>query len=237
MNEKKYYWIKLKQSLMTSDKVDYLMSQKDGANYVVLYQCLCLLCANTNGTLGKEIGEVIIPFDVDKIQRDTKWFTKDTILVALELYKKLGLIYQLDNGLFQIKDFNELVGSYVDNDNANRQRRFRENHKKQCVTSSVTNCVTKNNEDIDIDNRDKILDKDIDKELDYLKETNNKKTDDDFDLGETKVFLDDVRNFIWKNKLNNLKPMKCWMKINEENIENWQDFLKEENKRVDNGLL
>ena len=110
MNEKKYYWIKLKQSLMTSDKVDYLMSQKDGANYVVLYQCLCLLCVNTNGTLGKEIGEVIIPFDVAKIQRDTKWFTQDTIMVALELYKKLGLIYQLDNGLYQIKDYDELIG-------------------------------------------------------------------------------------------------------------------------------
>ena len=231
MSEKKYYWIKLKQSLMTSDKVDYLMSQKDGANYVVLYQCLCLLCANTNGTLGKEIGEVIIPFDADKIQRDTKWFTKDTIMVALELYKKLGLIYQLDNGLFQIKDFDELVGSYVDNDNANRQRRFRENHKKQCVTSSVTNCVTKNNEDIDIDNRDRYKDIDKDKDLDLLNKNNNKENDNDLDLGQAKVSWNEVFNFIKDNKLMFIKPTSAYNYININEIEDWKTYLLNLNKQ------
>lgn len=34
---KRYYWIKLKDSFMSSDEIDYLMSQPDGANYVVLY--------------------------------------------------------------------------------------------------------------------------------------------------------------------------------------------------------
>lgn len=34
---KRYYWIKLKDSFMSSDAIDYLMSQPDGANYVVLY--------------------------------------------------------------------------------------------------------------------------------------------------------------------------------------------------------
>ena len=35
---KRYYWIKLKDSFMSSDMIDYLMGQPDGANYVVLYQ-------------------------------------------------------------------------------------------------------------------------------------------------------------------------------------------------------
>ena len=223
MNEKKYYWIKLKQSLMTSDKVDYLMSQKDGANYVVLYQCLCLLCANTDGVLGKEIGEVIIPFDVAKIQRDTKWFTQDTIMVALELYKKLGLIYQLDNGLYQIKDYDELIGG---------ETKWADYKRKKRIGKFPTDVQ----QEIDIDNRDKILDKDIDKELDYLKEINNKKTNDDLDLGQSKVSQEEVRNFIWENKLNNLKPFHYYNRINVENIENWQEFLKEENTRVGNEL-
>ena len=34
---KRYYWIKLKDSFMSSDMIDYLMGQPDGANYVVLY--------------------------------------------------------------------------------------------------------------------------------------------------------------------------------------------------------
>ncbi len=213
--KKKYYWIKLKQSLLTSDKVDFLMSQKDGANYIVLYQCLCLMCANTNGVLGKEIGEVLIPYDTDKIQRDTKWFTKDTIIVALELYKKLGLIYQADNGLLQITDFDELVGSYVDNPNANRQRKFREN-QKQNVISSVTKSVTKNN--VDIDNRYK----DIDKDIDNINLKENKKET----LTETEllVTVPTIKEFLESNRITaNYFSLTDY--INENKIENWQEYI------------
>ena len=48
---KRFYWIKLKDSFMSSDEIDYLMSQPDGANYVVLYQMLCLKTINTGGCL------------------------------------------------------------------------------------------------------------------------------------------------------------------------------------------
>lgn len=109
--EKRYYWIKLKDNFMTSDAVDFLMSQKNGSDYVVLYQMLCLKTVNTNGELVRQIGEVIIPFDIDKIQRDCKYFSYDTVAVAMELFKKLGLIYEQENGYLKIADFNELVGS------------------------------------------------------------------------------------------------------------------------------
>ena len=99
---KKFYWIKLKDSFLTSDKVDFLMSQKDGANYIVLYQMLCLKTINTGGELSRTIGEVIIPYDVEKIQRDCKYFSVDTIRIALQLFKKLGMIYVNSNGTLQI---------------------------------------------------------------------------------------------------------------------------------------
>ena len=112
MSEKKrYYWIKLKESFMTSDAVDFLMSQPDGANYVVLYQMLCLKTINTGGKLERHIGEVIIPYDEAKIQRDTKYFTIDTVRVALTLYKSLGLIYVDNNGTLCLTDHENLVGS------------------------------------------------------------------------------------------------------------------------------
>lgn len=108
--DKKFYWIKLRQSLLTSEKVDYLMSQKDGANYVVLYQCLCLKTINSCGELANKVGELIIPFDENKIQRECKWFSLDTIRVAISLYKNLGLIYEQENGVLKITDFEDLVG-------------------------------------------------------------------------------------------------------------------------------
>lgn len=111
---KKYYWIKLKTSFLTSEKVDYLLSQKGGANYVVIYQMLCLKTINTDGELATQIGEVLIPYNAEKIQRDLKHFDIDTIRVALELYRNLGMIYEQENGVIKISEFNELIGSETD---------------------------------------------------------------------------------------------------------------------------
>ena len=111
---KRYYWLKLKESFMTSDTVDFLMSQKDGANYVVLYQMLCLKTINTEGRLSRTIGEIVIPYDVSKIQRDCKWFSTDTIRVALELYKRFGLVYEDQDGTLVLANHDEMVGSETD---------------------------------------------------------------------------------------------------------------------------
>ena len=108
---KRYYWIKLRETFMSSDVVDFLMSQRDGANYVVLYQMLCLKTINTAGRLARTIGEIVIPYDVNKIQRDCKWFTADTIRVALELYKRFGLVYEDVDGTLVMARHNEMVGS------------------------------------------------------------------------------------------------------------------------------
>lgn len=111
---KRYFWIKLRESFMTSDTVDFLMGQKDGANYVVLYQMLCLKTINTGGRLSRQIGEVMIPYDIEKIQRDCKWFSADTIRVALNLYKALGLIYEDQDGTLVLVDHENMVGSETD---------------------------------------------------------------------------------------------------------------------------
>lgn len=108
---KRYYWIKLRESFMTSETMDFLMSQKNGANYVVLYQMLCLKTINTGGRLAATIGEYLIPYDVDKIQRDCKWFSVDTIRVALNLYKGLGLIYEDVDGTLILAEHESMVGS------------------------------------------------------------------------------------------------------------------------------
>lgn len=111
---KKYYWIKLKTDFITSDKVDYLMSQPNGAEYVVLYQMLCMKCINTDGLLARKIGEVIIPFDAEKITRDCKYFKIDTVEKAFSLFIQLGMIYQEENGYLRIADFENMVGSETD---------------------------------------------------------------------------------------------------------------------------
>ena len=151
---KRYYWIKLKESFMTSDAVDFLMGQPDGANYVVLYQMLCLKTINTGGKLERHIGEIIIPYDVEKIQRDTKWFTVDTVRVALDLYKALGLIYTDNGGALCLTDHENLVGS--ETDYACQKKAQRQNKPLELPVDNVhTNVHT----DIEKDIRDKRIDK------------------------------------------------------------------------------
>ena len=167
MAERKYYWIKLKKDFMNSDAVDFLMSQKNGAEYVVLYQMLCLMTVKTNGKLERQLNEVIIPYDAEKIQRDTKYFNIDTVRNALQLYIHLGLIYKDDNGCLSIADYENLVG--VESGSAERMRRLRNLKASQCdglSDANVTKLLQKSDELSDTEIEiDKEIDIDTDKEV------------------------------------------------------------------------
>lgn len=165
---KRYYWMKLRDTFMRSDAVDFLMGQKDGANYVVLYQMLCLMTINTDGRFSRTIGEVIIPYDVEKIQRDCKYFSIDTIRVALGLYQRLGLIYEDRDGTLVLSNYKEMIGS--ETDYAKQKRNQRENPPAlpdygQCPPT----CPPDVHENVHTEIRDKILDiRDSNPPPDYL---------------------------------------------------------------------
>ena len=108
---KKYYWIKLKTDFFDQDTIDFLMGQENGAEYVVIYQMLMLKTAQQGGYLGTKMAEVMIPYDIKKIVRDTKYFDYDTVAIALELFKKLGLVYEENNHILRLADADQLVGS------------------------------------------------------------------------------------------------------------------------------
>ena len=142
---KRYYWIKLKDSFMSSDEIDYLMSQPDGANYVVLYQMLCLKTINTGGCLVSQIGEMLIPYDAEKIQRECKWFPLSTVRVALSVYKQIGLIFESPDGILTISNYSDIVGS--ETDYSAQKRLQRENRRRQIPVKGADN-----NEDNNVDN-------------------------------------------------------------------------------------
>lgn len=150
-DNKRFYWIKLRDSFLTSDAVDFLMGQKNGSEYVVLYQMLCLKTANTKGVLAREIGEIIIPYNAEKIQRDCKYFSIDTVHIALELYKKLGLIYEQADGFLKIADFEKIVGS--ETEWAEKKRLYRGNKKDNVLEMSKTNSRTKSDKRLEIETR------------------------------------------------------------------------------------
>ena len=185
---KRYYWIKLKDTFMTSDAVDFLMEQKDGANYIVLYQMLCLKTINTGGRLERTIGEVIIPYDEEKIQRDTKWFTIDTVRVALNLYKALGLIYADDNGVLCLTDHDNLVGSTTDY--ADQKKLQRENKQNLLPESGVDNVHSDVHQNVHTDIRDKDI------RYKEIKRSDTRDTEDKILSNESICRTKDVRRIV-----------------------------------------
>lgn len=177
MSDKRFYWIKLKTDFFEQDAIDFLLSQTNGSDYIALYIKLCTMTANTNGQLATQIGEILIPYDAQKIARDTKYFSVDTVVVAMELFKKLGLIYESNDNVLQIANYDSMVGSskmdeHTKRLNAERQRRFKENQKQKLLENNVTvtrGLTLKDNaeyRDKSIDIRDKSID--IDKEKDSV---------------------------------------------------------------------
>lgn len=146
---------------MSSDMIDYLMGQPDGANYVVLYQMLCLKTINTGGRLAFQIGDMIIPYDVEKIQRECKWFSLATVRVALEVYKQIGLIYEDKDGVLVLANYSDIVGS--ETDYSAQKRLQRENRRRQLPPKCADS-----NEDNNVDNvhTEKEIEIEIDKEKD-----------------------------------------------------------------------
>ena len=163
---KRFYWIKLKDSFMSSDEIDYLMSQPDGANYVVLYEMLCLKTINTGGCLVSQIGEMLIPYDAEKIQRECKWFSLATVRVALSVYKQIGLIFESPDGILAISNYSDIVGS--ETDYSAQKRLQRENRRRQIPVKGADN-----NEDNNVDNVH------AEKEIDKDKEIENRVRDRD----------------------------------------------------------
>lgn len=178
-SDKRFYWIKLKTDFFNRADIDFLISQKNGCEYALLYIMLCLNTANNDGKLQTTIGEVIVPYNAEKIARDCKYFSIDTINVGMSLYKRMGLIYEEEDGTLKISKYDEMVGSESGNANAQRQKRFRERQKqlKLTVTNSNDDSNTDNNEEKD--NREKIIDNknlEIEKEkkTEIISKRNNK---------------------------------------------------------------
>lgn len=164
---KKYYWIKLNINFFNSEQIDFLMSQENGCQYVVLYQMLCLNTANTNGEMASRIGEMIVPYNVEKIVRDTKYFKFDTVVVALDLFKKLGLVYEEQDNVLKIANFSEMVGS--ESKWAEKKRLYREKQKQLQLGQSEDNVRQEiEYRDKSIENR--VIDIEIDKEKEIEKE-------------------------------------------------------------------
>lgn len=130
-----FYWIKLNMDFFNQDTIDWLKEQDNGCEYIVLYLQLCLLSANNNGVLVRHVGEMIIPYNAKKIAEQTR-FSLDTVMVAMRLFTKLGLIEVDDRGTITLPAVPSMVGSRSASKEAVRKRAYRARKKVLALTAA-----------------------------------------------------------------------------------------------------
>ena len=162
-DSKKYYWLKLKEDFFEEDTIAWLEEQDNGVYYSNFYLKLCLKSLKTGGILIRNVGEILIPYDISKLAEVTR-VNKDTAIVAMELFKKIGLVQILENGEIYLSQLNNMVGA--ETKAAERMRKSRANKKLDKATPSdkcnnVTSKLQKCSPEIE---------KEIEKEIDIEKE-------------------------------------------------------------------
>lgn len=107
----KFYWLQLKEDFFEDDAIQWLEDQKpNGRDYAYFYLKLCLKSLKTNGVLIRNVGKILIPYDNEKLAELTRT-DFDTVTVAMELLKQIGLIEILENGEIYIRQLEKLIGS------------------------------------------------------------------------------------------------------------------------------
>lgn len=152
MDDKRYYWLKLRRDFFKRHDMMIIESMPNGKDYELFYLKLLLESVDHNGNL-RFSNE--IPYDEKMLSVITNT-NIDIVRSAIKIFTNLNMMEILDDGTFFMNEVEKMIGSAVDNDNANRQRRFRE-RKKQELLQERYGSVTNNNESIDID-----IEKDID---------------------------------------------------------------------------
>ena len=146
-NEKRYYWLKLKEDFFNQKYIKALRKLPDGDSLTIIYLKMQLLTLNHEGVLSFEHimpnceSEIALATDEDE----------NKVRFAIEALINMGIVERLDNDDLLLSSVSELVGS--ETLSAKRVRNHRKNKALQC-NKNVT-------PDIDID-----IDIDIDKDID-----------------------------------------------------------------------
>ena len=105
-----FYWLQLREDFFDEDAISWLEEQPNGKEYCLFYLKLCLKSLKTNGIMIRQVGQIYVPYDANKLAEMTRTDV-DTVVVALELLKQIGLIKILENGEIYLPNVEQMIGS------------------------------------------------------------------------------------------------------------------------------
>ena len=130
-DNKKYYYLRLKDNFFDSDELKILESMKDGYLYSNILLKLYLRSLKNDGKL---VVNDRIPYNAEMLASVTG-HQIGTVKQALSIFKDLGLIDVLENGAIYMLDIQNFIGR--GSSEADRKREYR-----QRIESDRTNVLT-----------------------------------------------------------------------------------------------
>lgn len=147
---KKYYWLKLNKDFFKRHDMRFVEEMPNGKDYVLFYLKLLLESVDHEGEL--RFSDTI-PYNEQMLSVITNT-NIDIVRSAMKVFVELNMVSICDDQTIYMNAVGKLIGSAADNDNANRQRRFREKKKETALLErydSVTNRNESKSKRIDID--------------------------------------------------------------------------------------
>lgn len=217
--ETKFYWLQLKEDFFENDAIEWLEEQQpNGRDYAYFYLKLCLKSLKSNGVLIREVGNILIPYDNKKLAELTK-MEFDTVTVAMELLKKIGLIKILENGEIYVSQLENLIGSQSKGALKKQQQRLLGGQGvDKCPPKIEIELELEKELDIEIEKRNKFKKPTIEQIEEYCKSRNNSVN--------ARAFFDYYEANDWKDKEG--KKVRSW----KQKIITWERY--QSNKKTVN---
>ena len=208
-DNKKYYYLRLKDNFFDSDELKILESMKDGYLYSNILLKLYLRSLKNDGKL---VFNDRIPYSADMLSRITG-HQVGTIKQALTIFKDLGLIDVLDNGAIYMLDIQNFIGK--GSSEADRKREYR-----QRIEDERTNVQTNIRQ---ISTRDRDRDRDI-YVVDKPQQTRTRFTPPT--LEEVKAYCIERNNNIDAEYFIDFQEARGWVLSNGKKMKDWKATIR-----------
>lgn len=183
----KYYWLKLKEDFFEDDVINWIEEQPNGKDYCLFYLKLCLKSLKSNGLLIRNVGNMLVPYDAKKLSDLTKTDI-DTVTVAMDMFRKIGLVEILENGEIFMNQLNTMVGK--ETDYAEQKRIQRENKKAIEQKDNVFNLSLESLENVCTEKE-----KEIEIEIELLTKQQIEKLNETFPKIDYKFYLEKIKSY------------------------------------------
>ena len=222
-DNKKYYYLRLKDNFFDSDELKILESMKDGYLYSNILLKLYLRSLKNDGKL---VVNDRIPYNAEMLASVTG-HQVGTIKQALSMFKELGLIEILENGAIYMLDIQNFIGK--GSTEADRQRlydrRISDERKQKKLTQprNLEEILKKSTPEIEIELEKEIK---IEKEIDSSASTTTKrKRFEKPTLSEIKAYCIERGNKVDAQHFFDYYESNGW-RVGKNSMKNWQAAVR-----------